>query len=390
MGAIAWVGVNAVLLASGSTDILPYVNIGFASVFVSARLVGVRQFLEIAWRMKGRGYYAAAMTLSEGVLAVTMAIVLVQIDALTVTSVSIIWSVGGIPGFLMLVLPLRRTLLETFRGYRLRWSYIRRVSWGALPVATMVILGQTTGQLEVLVIDALGSMAEVGRFSIGITPLVGVMFIPAAIAAGLAPLYARLHRRPGTGASLDEVVSITLRIVGILGIALCAASVLSADLLMLLFPQSGPHSAQILRGYSGVIAAVFLVVLLDGILLALGRRRTVLLGAAVGLAVALTLEILMIRPWGVAGILVAKGISVVVLIAFQLYALHRTGVRGATRAVVRLLPAAMLFASTWWLGSGHGPVAEIVLPILASAAGLAMTRVLNAEEVRTLRALRLW
>lgn len=388
--ALTWIGLNAYLLAVGKGEILVYVNIGFAGVFISGRLTGVRQSLEQLWRLKGRAWISAAFTVLDSILALAVVLILDRADAVSVFSVSIVWTLSSIPGFVLLLWPLLPSIRSAERlRERVPMRYYRRLFWASLPVGLMAYAGQFSGQLETFVLDLAGTLSDVGAYGVAVSPLMGLVFVPVAISVGLAPLITQIHRGARNDIPMPQVMSLGVRLVLVVALGVAVVTNVFAGQIMMLFPPEYANDVYILRTYTAISALVFVSVANDQYLIAAGYRRQVAIGAMVSLGLAIALEVPLVFLYGVGGMMAAKILALLVAITYQLAVFSREMRAGALQGMTRMIGPIAVFAAglvlTW--NASVALQAAIMLPAVAGA--LVLFGALRRDELAQLRGLRL-
>jgi O-antigen/teichoic acid export membrane protein len=387
---IAWLVINLYLLIVGHHELLLYVNISYVAIFFSARLIGMRQFIEIVWRLQGRTYVVTAVALADTVLLTLGVIVLALVDALSIERVLLLYAFSSIPGFALIVWPLwKNGRLGRFLSVRLKPRYYRALLAAAVPVAVMVVAGQTFAQLEPLVIEAYLEVGAVAGFRAATSPLTGLIFLPVAISYGLSPVISQISRGIRRDIDMGTMTSVAVRILGSLALAICAVCYLFGYQIMMLFGPKYIGETPILMLYSISNGITFFVILFDAFLLAMGYRKQVLAAAVVGFVAALTLELLLVREYAVPGLIAAKIGAQMVIIVWQLRSFQPTLRRGALAGLARLaMPAALLAGSLVATASlPLIPRAMIVLALLGGS--LLLARVVRPEELQQLRRMKL-
>ncbi len=381
---------NVYLVLRGNAEILLYVDIGIVALLLSSRLIGMRQFFEMIWRLYGRTYVIPTVAIGDMLLMLAIVLGASRVGQLDILDVMLALAVTSVPGFVLLAWPLWRSgRLQSYLSQRVSSRYLRAIFFAALPIGVMVILGQAFGQLEVFVIDAALPTTEVAAFGAAVRPLMGLSFIATAIGAGIAPVIAQVYKGTRRDVSMEFLCSIASRAVLVVGLVVCAGTFLFSRQVMALFGQEYIAENYIFRYYGINEALTFLIILLDILLLFIGQRRQVLIGAVISFAVALVLEAALVGPYGIPGVIAAKVVAQVVLIGWQVYATREQMRSGVLAALVRLAPAAALLALVLWVSTPLGVVARSAVVISTLVLALLALRVVLPSEIRELRALRI-
>jgi O-antigen/teichoic acid export membrane protein len=383
----AWVVINVYLMIDGDWQIIGLVNVGYSAIIFSSRMSGIRQFFETILRLQGRTYLLSLLALVDMVITILVISLLGYLHILSVFRAMVVITVGSIPGFIVLLWPTFR-YLRTATAVHIPVRYYRAVLVASLPLALFVFTGQVYAQLETLVIKSYLTLSAVSAYGAAVRPLVGTLFFAGVVAVGVVPIVAQSYVGSRPDVSIDYIVSVTVRIIALLGIGICAACNVFHDQIMLIFGRQYVAEGYILRIYSITNMLVFLVILFDQFLLIAGLRRQTLIGALLSFLLALVLELVLIRPFGIIGMMMAKLFSVLCLIAYQLWML-RGDVRHAAFDGLRrlLLPAAVLavaVVATEGLPLGVRASAVFGLPLVV----LGLTRALPVSDLRLLRTIR--
>jgi O-antigen/teichoic acid export membrane protein len=388
--AITWIGLDLYLWLSGHGELLMPINIAFVGTFISSRLLGMRNTTELLWRLKGRSWINAAFVVLDSLLGLLALLFVAQYTTVTVTTVAIIWTATALPGFVLSLLPLLPELRRSERLWRpIPARYYRAFAMSAYPVGFTLFIGQISGQLETLVLNWAGTLADVGYYGVSIAPLNGVLFIPSVVGVGLGPVVSQLFRGARGDISLAWFTSMATRLIGLIAIAITGTAIVFADELLKLFPAAYAGGGYIVRLYALTTALVFLVVVYDGFLIAIEYRRRLLTGAVGTLILALVLEVMLITRFGVTGLLVAKMIALVCLIAFQLVSFPREMRSGALAGLGRVLIPVAAFAVAYVATQELALAWRAVATIGGVLATVALFRTISFDEIRRIRSVGL-
>ncbi|MBC8144654.1 MAG: polysaccharide biosynthesis C-terminal domain-containing protein [bacterium] len=388
--AVAWIGLNVYLHIFGPADLVLYVNLAFLGIFVSSRITGLRQMLEMLWRLKGRAYVAIGFSVLDSLLALAIVVVIGRAGNIDVATVMMVWTIAALPGFVLLLVPLLPSLRKAVKLWQpLPGRYYKTLFIATLPVAAMAFSGQVAAQLETFVLSWAGTIADVGEYRVASSPAMGLIFIPVVISVGLAPVISQMYRSKRAELTMEQLISIGTRLTATIGLGLCVLCVLFADQIMGIFPAHYASGAYILRLYSVIIALVFIVVALDQYLLAVGKRRQVFVSSTVNLVLSIALEIPMILMYGIRGMMAAKIVAVVATIGYQVAALPGEMRSGAIKGLMRMIGPAAAFAVC------VVATPEMSLPLRAGVtltvviASVVLFGTVRLGELNTLRRLRL-
>lgn len=379
---------NAILAAAGKWDLLAIVNLAYISSIFGAKATGLRQFLDILWRLRGRTYVLTAIGVFDMMLGVGGLFLLWHYGEPTVTTVTLIFALCNIPGFVAVTVPwISRLRSSGFFRQKIRPRYYRALFLASLPVGLMGALAQVSGQLEPLVLDGFMSKADIAAYTAGTRPLIGLGFVAVTLAFGLSPLVAQHARGTRRDSSFDFIISVAVRLIGVMGLGICAMCALFSEQIMLIAGQEYVGDAYILRVFSIINGLTFLVILFDQFLLAMGRRKQTLYGAILYFVLALGLETLIIGRWGIMGMLYAKLAAVCCLVLFQLVMVGSEVRRSAAKALVNLLPtAAVLLVAALATVHLDLPV-RIPVVLVPTLAALLLMRTVKISELKMLRSM---
>ncbi len=385
---VVWFGANLYLLATNATT-AALVNIGFVAILFSSKFSGLRQFPEYLWRLKGRTYLVTMLALMDMVLQLGAVLILANAGALTTRSIMIAMAAGSIPGFFLILVPLRHMLRESHSFRRkIPTSYYRRLLIASVPMAIFSLFAQISGQLEMFVVDYFGSYADVASVSVPIRAVQGVQIFATTIAFGVAPIVTQIFRKTRSDVSLERLTSIAVRLELLLGFGVCVVGMVGSDLIMSLFGPEYAGEGALLRIYCVISAMTFLVVLLDQILVAIGYRSQVLNGVLFQFACSVVLEVLFIRWGGLRGVLYAKLIATVALIGWQLRVSVPDIRRAALDAIRRwMIPIAALGVSLYLTESLPAPLQGLIVMASAGAA-VAFSGAFPLNDLKILREMR--
>lgn len=383
-----WVILNAYMAIAGKWELVMLVNLAYFAAIISAKTTGLRQFFDLLWRLRGRTYVVTAIGVFDMLLGLAALVLLALTGEPTLMKVMLIFTFCNVPGFIIMVFPLVSRLRNAgFFRKKIPWRFYRTLFLTSLPVGLMVVLAQSSGQLETLVLDGFMSTADIAAYNAGTRPLIGLSFVATTLGFGLAPLVAQHMKRSRTDASLDFIISVGLRVIGVIALAVCVVCNLFAEQIMLLAGRQYVPDAYILRIFSAINGVSFLVIMFDQFLLAMGKRKQTLYGALLYFVVALGLEALIIRDWGIAGMMYAKLAAVCCLLVFQIGMVGRE-VRGAAiKALAHLIPPALVLAMALMV------TVELAFPIRVAvvaalvAGAVILTRTLRLSELRTIRSM---
>ncbi len=389
---VSWIALNLYLSISGQGGLLLFVNVAYISVLISSKTTGIRQLFELIWRLRGRTYVITAIGVFDVALGLGALWLLHHFGQVTLLRGVIVFSLCNLPGFVVVSLPLLARLRRSGAfSYRVSSRYYGAIFIAALPVGLMGLLGQTSGQLETLVIEASTVMtrSDIAAYNAGIRPLLGSIFIATAFSFGLVPIVAQCAKGVRSDHSFEFIMSVGVRILGGIGFGVSVVCYLFAEQIMTIFGAQFTHDAYILRIYSVINGLTYLVVMFDQFMLAIGKRKQTLYGAAIYFALALLLEPVTIREWGIRGMMYAKLISICCLIAFQITRFPRDIRLAALKGMARILPSVALFAVAFAASTGMDMLPRAALVLGVSVAAMLLARTVSIGELKALKSMRI-
>lgn len=377
-------------LLYGNYDLLLPVIIGFGAVLFSGKMTGLRQVPEMIWRLKGRTWVISMISLLDALLLFGTLLVMAHYNALTVTTAMIALVATNIPGFLFVMVPIYLGYRRSdYAGRRISRKYYRGIVIAALPIAVMAISSQFFARAELLVINATMGKEYVGDYVAGILPLAGTLFFAITVGMGLWPLISQIHRRTRQDVTAGWVISLGSRLLGGIAIGVSMVCFLFSEQIMAIFDPAYVQYAYILRIYSITSGLEYLVVFFDQTLLAVERRKEMMVGTLLSLGLVLIFQFAAIPTWGILGILIAKIAALLCKMTYQLYVLGNDIRGGAFKAFLRL-GGGVVAPVLALLGTQSLPVvprAGIVL--IVTVASLLALRIIDLRELKVLRRLQL-
>lgn len=377
------------VIASGQIPV-SVIAAAFVAVVVAAKGTGVRQLYELLWRVRGKTYVVAALALLDMIIGVAGLLVLRSIDCLTLFTAALVFGLCGLPGFALSALPIHRELAArvSWRS-RIPSRLYKSVALASLPIGALSFLAQLSAQLETLVLAAvrLGDH-QVAAYNAAIRPLTGLIFLATTFSFGLGPLVAQAFKRTRSDISLEFLASAGVRLLGIAGMMIAAIAWIFSSALMSLFGPDYVHEAYILQLFAFVNILIFQVVLADQFLIAIGKRRAPLVGAIIQVTTAVVLEVMIVGSLGVKGMVVAKGVSYIVLHAYQLSQWPKDAYRAAIIGYGRLIPTALALGGSIYATVRMNDVLSIGIVLTATCAAAFAFRSVTLSDLMRLREIR--
>lgn len=377
-----------VLLVTDRTELLPVGLLGFGVILLSGRFSGLRQVPEAVWRLKGRTWQVIGIALLDALIFLGLVLFVGLRQELTVTTIFLLLLVANIPGFIVVGLPVLRRLRDRARNPA-RPGHRRIFFFAAIPIAVMSVASQLFARIEVVMIDAMIGLDKVGEYGVAVQSLVGTTFVPITVALGLLPLITQVSRRVRTDIDSRELGSFGVRLLGAIGLVVGLVAALFAPQILSLNGPEYVEVAWILRWYAITNLLEYLVIFFDQSLVAVGKRKEVMIGTLISLVAALALQAGLIGTYAIVGILVGKIGALVLKIAYQCSrfdAGYRTGV---LLGLARVLPVAVLLILLFLVTTDMTMIPRIAVMFGAGLASLLVAGLVRPSEIRRLQSMRL-
>jgi O-antigen/teichoic acid export membrane protein len=215
------------------------------------------------------------------------------------------------------------------------------------------------------------------------------MFVATSVGTGLQPLISQIHKRVRSDVSGSWVVSIGMRTLGAASLVSGTMALLFADDIMLLFGSDYVEYAWILRVFTITMALEFIVILLDNVLIAVGKRREVMTGTVLSLVLALVFELALIPGMAIAGLLVGKILALVCKVFYQQRVVGREYRSDVLRSLTLIVGAGGTVAGAFLLTDGLSLEFRIVALFAAAGLGMTLFRLIDMEGLKILRSMTL-
>lgn len=382
---------NLYLLIVGKESLLPFVNVAYLSVIISGKATGIRQLFEVLWRLQGRTYVITAISVIDTIIGLIAIWILSQFGKVTVMGVMVIFTFSNLPGFIAVIWPLMRKLrAERAFEHTIPSRFYKTLVASSFPVAMMAVLAQVSAQLETLIIESYEALshADIAAYNAGIRPLTALIFIATTLSVGFLPIVSQHSKGMRSDSSFEFITSVGARILGTISILIALVCGLLGEKIMLLFGEEYVAEAYILQLYSIISGLSFLVVMFDHFLLAVGKRKQTLYGAALYLLLAMITEPWAIRVWGIRGMMYAKGAALCCMIVFQIFRFAPEIRLAAAKAIARLAPSAIVLFGTLLATSGMSLPPRIAIVTSATLASLLLLQTITREELVVLRKMK--
>jgi len=381
---------NLYLWLLGDSRLVLPATLAYIATIIGARSTGVRQLFELMWRVRGKSYVIGALSAFDMMVGLVALSALAAVGELTVVWAALVFGLCNVPGFVISTAPLLRELRRTPGWlHKIPGRLYRRLAVASLPIAALAFLGQVSGQLETLVLaGARLDARHIAAYNAAIRPITALLFVATTISFGISPLVSQVHKKTRTDIDLGYLSSFGVRALGSAALAIVAVSWAYAGDLMLIFGPEYASEAYILRLYSCMGVIVYLVVLFDQFLLALGRRPATLVGGLLGVSLALILEFAVVGSWGVRGILAAKGVALTSVIGYQLSRLPRDVRSSAMRAALSVLAVAGVLAAAIAATEAISSLVRGPILVVTTAGAIMLFKVVTLTDIARLRRIR--
>ncbi|MEP7220167.1 MAG: polysaccharide biosynthesis C-terminal domain-containing protein [Bacteroidota bacterium] len=389
---VSWILLNLYLVIIGQGQLLLLTNAAYLWVLLSSRATGLRQLYEILWRLRGRTYVITAITMIDATIGLVGLYLVYRFGHVTTLEALFISSVCNLPGFIVVMIPIiSRLRASGVMRVRIPRRFYTGMVMASLPVGLMGFLGQVSGQLETLVIGMSRTMttSDISAFNAATKPLIATLFIAVAVSYGVVPIIAQSTKGVRNDHSFAFIVSLTLRILGVIGMGGAVVAMLFAREIMSIFGPQFIGDAYILKMYSLVSALVYLVVMFDQFLLAIGQRKQTLYGAMLYLGIALVTELFAVRSWGISGLIFAKTFATFCMLAFQASRFSPEIRIAILKATARLLPSIGVMAAALLLTGEMELIPRSLIVILSTLGAVLLSRAVTVAELVTLKSMRI-
>jgi O-antigen/teichoic acid export membrane protein len=258
----------------------------------------------------------------------------------------------------------------------------------SFPLTINGLLNQLFFKIDVLLLKPLAGDLALGWYSTAYKLIDGLQVIPASFVLALFPLLSRYaHQDRLQLARLGET---GLKVLLCLAFPIAVGTTLLAEPVILVLAGPGylPESAYALQILIWYLPISFVNGLLQYVLIAVNRQRTLSVAFAVGVAFNLAANLALIPTYGYLAAAVVTVVSeVVLLVPFLLVTLREVGSLAVLGVAWRPAAAAAIMAvPIWLLGAWSMPLA-ILAGVLAYGAALLALRAVSGEEYAELKSL---
>jgi O-antigen/teichoic acid export membrane protein len=258
----------------------------------------------------------------------------------------------------------------------------------SFPLLVNGLLNQLFFKIDVLLLKPLAGDLALGWYSTAYKVIDGLQVIPASFVIALFPLLSRLA--PHDRRQLARVSETGLKVLLALAFPIAVGTTLLAEPIVLILAGPGylPESAWALQILIWYLPISFVNGLLQYVLIAVNRQRTLSVAFGVGVLFNVAANLALIPAYGYLGAAVVTVASELVLLApFLWVTLREVGSLAVLGVAWRPAIAAVLMALPIWLLAPWSTPLAIVAGALVYGAALLALRTLTAEERGELRAL---
>ena len=389
------VALGSVFLFAAGTGVLslfPAIAVGLAVALVSGKFTGLRQVSEMVWRVRGRTWMIATIALFDALLFLLLLRTVGRSIELGPVEVFGLLLLANVPGFLMISIPVVRRLLRKRKSEptpRIRRNHAEMILLGALPIGLMGITAQLFGRIEPLVINSTIGLQDVGDYTVAVSPLVGTLFIPMTIAVGLVPLIAQAQAGRRSDVAISGLYASGTRVLIGVGLLIGVGSAIFAEPILSLFGPDYLDDAWILRLYGITNILEYLVIFLDQGFIAVGKRKEVMIGTFLGLALAVALQVGLVPFLALTGILLGKIGALLGKLSYQFSRLDPEARRGLLKGLARGVPALIAVAALYLVTSDFDLLLRAAIVVPVAIAILMLSRTLDLAEIERLRRMRI-
>jgi O-antigen/teichoic acid export membrane protein len=250
------------------------------------------------------------------------------------------------------------------------------------------LLNQLFFKIDVLLLKPLAGDLALGWYSTAYKLIDGLQVIPSSFVLALFPLLARhaVENRP----RLAEATHTGLKVLLILAFPIAAGTTLLADWIIGLMAGRSylPESARALQILIWYLPLSFANGLLQYVLIAVNRQRTLTVAFAIGLLFNLAANLALIPIWGYLGAAVVTVVSeAVLLVPFYWIARREIGSLDLLGVAWRPILATVAMVVLMWLASGWHPLLAIPVGVVSYGLALVAVRALTQDEIAQARSL---
>ncbi|MGE3269697.1 MAG: oligosaccharide flippase family protein, partial [Chloroflexota bacterium] len=258
----------------------------------------------------------------------------------------------------------------------------------SFPLMVNGLLNQLFFKIDVLLLKPLAGDQALGWYSTAYKMIDGLQVIPASFVLALFPL---LSRHAFTDRERMARLSETgVKVLLALAFPIAVGTTLLAEPIILLLagPSYLPQSATALQILIWYLPISFVNGLLQYVLIAVNRQRTLSVAFAVGVVFNVAANLALIPAFGyLAAAVITVASEIVLLVPFFWVARAEAGSLNVLRVAWRPGVAALIMAAPVWLLSAWSTLAAIAVGALVYAVALLAVRAVTPEERAQLRGL---
>jgi O-antigen/teichoic acid export membrane protein len=332
-----------------------------------------RAFFQVHLRLE----YAALLDALAGLLSIGLVALVVSLD------LGFLAVVGVSPAVALATAALGLALTRRFWRVSLRpsWRLARPLARDAAAIGVVSVLGFLHFRVDSIMLSVLRPASDVGIYAVSYAFLEQALVLPALFMGAVFPILVRLLEARSPDA--EDVIRRSLHFLVLLALPLAiAAFALAPTLVRLVAGGDFESAATPLRILAPALVFAFANTIFAAVLLALNRRRALIVASLLGLAVNVLLNLAAIPAFGYVGAAattVASELFGLVLVATLAYRAYPFRLRFGF--VARLAPAALAMGALLALA----PAWPALVPACAAFAAVAYgSRAVTRSDLRLL------
>ena len=281
-------------------------------------------------------------------------------------------------------------------GVNLRYRYPMLPSWnpGMLrflfrevwPLAIVGALMMIYSKVNILIIQVFRGPHELGIYAAPMRMVEALYIIPTVFIAGIMPILSMVYRR--SRQSFEQLAGLSYRIMIFAALPIISVVFFYAEnVISLFFGDKFDESARILVVFIWIALLTFSVIILNGILIAAGRQRVLLSISIIQAVVAVVLNTVLIKIYGIDGAVWAHAVTY--FTAFPAALLYKeiryVGILWFKSVGIPVGGAVLAGLAARWLELGLAP-AIIIIPLLFTIIVIA-ARWIRRKDIELIREL---
>jgi len=256
-------------------------------------------------------------------------------------------AIGTIISFRLAAIPLRQ--LTPFLKFNLPLA--KRIMTAAWPFA---IVGLMTGfnlNIDIIMINWLRTLPEVGYYSAAQKVINLLYIIPALIATASFPSFATLAGKDSL--AFDKLLRGTLRVTMAIALPLVVGGIITGtSVIDILFGQEYQPAASTFKILLLTILTNYPAIIVSNALLANNQQREFVKYAAIGVGGNVLFNLLLIPHFGIEGAAFSTVITQTLATTFILYRMKRASDLALPQQITKIVSANLLMGMIVWLMSG--------------------------------------